>query len=146
VGGVSNWALVRDGVVENVIVVDDVEDPDFAEAYVADPDSDWASAINLEGIDPQPSIGWVVVGEVYVPPETLETDKATIVGDGVDAAILTYTNNAPNPPDEAEVVVNGQAADLALVGGTGQVAITSTNPGDVVQVLIGTVGAVIEVS
>lgn len=141
----SNWALIKDGVVWNIIVVD-AEDPDFAIDHAKDPGSEWDSAVQVDSLDPKPAIGWVKKGTGYVPPEQMSTDKDSIAGDGVESATVTYTDNRPTFPDEVTFMVNGGESDpVTLVDGSASIDVTSATPGDEVDVSCGGVGVSIEV-
>jgi hypothetical protein len=140
----AEWALLKSGVIANVIVTKD-DDHDFAHEYVAYDDNDFDEAVSLAGANPHPGVGWVRKGQAFVPPEVLVVSKDTITGNGSEASTVTYTDNRPNPPATIKGSVNGTEVTLDLASGTGALDVTSANPGDNVLISFGSVATTIGV-
>lgn len=127
----GNYALVRDGVIENIIVVEDLE---WLDDHVAEEGYD--KAVDTSKLSTPVGPGYVVKGTSYVPPVTLTSNKATISAQGNDAATVTYTDNRPSPPASVDGTVNGQALTVALTKGVGSFDVTSANSGDTVTIIL----------
>lgn len=140
----TDWALVRDNVIENIIVVDNDQLPAGVEPfdpddYVADESNDWQRAVNLDALtqEHRPAIGWIFHrGRGYVPPAEISVDRESIPADGKTVATVTYRDNALAPAAEVPVDVNGAESQLHLTAGVGEVAVASSTAGDTVVVRI----------
>lgn len=151
----SDWALVRNNVIENVIVVADAADlPDGVDPldphdYVAGEDNDYQRAVDLDALeqDDRPGIGWIFKrGAGYVPPEQIHVDRVSIPPDGRTVAVVTYRDNRPGErPHEVDVDVNGTRSKLQLTGGSGSIRVASRTPGDRVTVTVAGAGLTVDV-
>jgi hypothetical protein len=66
------WALIKDGVIDNVIVWDGQTQWTPPEGY---------TVVNITGINPSPSIGWAYAdGQFIAPIESIETGVEAIQG------------------------------------------------------------------
>lgn len=133
-----NYALIKDGVVQNVIVVDDVA---WVEKYAADIGC-VAEDVTAKAV----SAGDVKQGQEYVPPVTISSSKPSISANGIDAVTVTYKDNRPNPPASVEGDVNGDPVTIQLAAGVGTLDVTSNTAGDTVTVTIGIASLAIEVT
>jgi len=133
----SLYALIRDdNIVDNVIVVDDVN---WLDQYVTD--QGYVRAVNVNNIESPVAPGYVYKhGGVFTPPETLDTDKTEITGDGNDTATVTFTDHRDVPRTTAKASVNGQESDLDLADGVGVLKVTSKNPGDTISIMVNGLG------
>ena len=61
------YALVRNGQVVNVAVVDPATS--FGQAWLDAAQTEHEAVVSLDGVDPQPGIGWLYSGDSFTPPE-----------------------------------------------------------------------------
>lgn len=94
----------------------------------------------LSDFDPDPvGIGWKVIDGVPVPPprRNLAVDRTSIPGDGTTAATVTYTDTHNDAPASVVFTVNGLDSNAVdLVGAAATLQVTSTTPGDVIEVTV----------
>lgn len=126
----EHHALIRDGRITNVIVVEDGDPQQFMATIAADYDA----TARVDDLDPQPGIGWRWQSGAPVPPPSLSTDKNEITGNGTDVATVTYTDAGSDVPAEVTLDVNGATQTVAVANGSAAVGVTSSSPGDTVTV------------
>jgi len=56
-----NWAQIKDGIIQNVIVFDDLS---LKEVF----EKDYDYFINVSNMNPAPSPGWLYDGKIFSPP------------------------------------------------------------------------------
>lgn len=127
----ASYAMIKDGVILNVIVADN---PTWVEEYVADQGCD--EALDTSLLSDPVSPGYVFKGQQYVAPYLLTSSKASIAGDGVETSTITYTDNTASPPATIDGTINGQTVTIPLQSGVGSIDVTSANPGDTVTVVV----------
>lgn len=94
--------------------------------------------VDVTDLNPTPAFGWFKSGTAWVNGNpTTTVDKYQIVGDGVSAAIVTFSQKGPKAPAKIKFNVNGQDVEETLVAGVATLKITSTNPGDLITVKVG---------
>lgn len=117
-----------DGLVVNVIEYDPLGDYEPGDG------------LRIEYLGDEPvGPGWSYVGSGdYSPPPSisLTAEPTSITADGVDEAVVTYSNTYRNAPSEVEFDVNGLKVSEAVVNGRAQIAVV-TDVADVVRVKAG---------
>lgn len=135
-----SYALVRDGRIENVALVEGTPD---GLAYLEAVEADYDEVIQVEAASP----GQYLAGGKPVPFPALTADPPSIPPDGTTAAVITYTNREPGAPGQVDFAVNGGdpvAVDLA--DGTAAVEVDSETPGDTITVTAGGLTVTVEVT
>lgn len=125
------------GQVVNVIIVeDDTFDPGDGLTLTALPD------------DSPVGPGWRLVSGAWVAPprRDLAVDRASIPADGTTAATVTYTDTHDDAPTSVVFTVNGLDSNAVdLVDAAAALQVTSTTPGDVIEVTVGELSLSIQV-
>jgi hypothetical protein len=152
---VTDWAVIDNGDVINVIVVDD---PAWVTSYEHDTG---LTLVEIDSLDPKPGIGWTYASGTFSPPPapptppsppkpTIAAEPTSIAGDGTTSSTVTLTwptgTDAPAAPSAVLFNVNGQLTSATMTNGEASITVTSTTPSSTVTVSSNGVSAQIEVT
>lgn len=89
------------------------------------------------GNTPEPADPVVITWQMYVTNGGVQYQRAQILGDDVDEAVIEIRAGGPEGaelPTSVDLLVDGNSVTVALADGVGQLRITSPNPGTVIEV------------
>lgn len=68
----KTYALIFNGLVDNLIVADEDPNPSWTPAAL----EIWDAVVDVTGLDPRPAIGWVYDGTTFAEPTEPEPNPA----------------------------------------------------------------------
>jgi hypothetical protein len=95
--------------------------------------------VDVTEIEPRPTTNWFIdSGGNWVDGNpSLTTDRTSIPADGTMAAIITFAQQGPTTPTSVAFNVNGEDVNDTVINGVATLNVTSSNPGDVIVVTVG---------